>query len=140
VRSGATIHLQWVGRKWSEQERRCSCGLQFLMTEMDTQFIDINHVQPNLHFTFVTDTDNTINYLHLSIQRLYNNLQFTLYQKHTLTDTVTLYTSCDPIGCKYTTVHSFIHSLYIHTVTYATLDLSNYILQKYSICPKSPKL
>jgi hypothetical protein len=138
------MHLQWVGRKWSEQERQCSCGLQFLMTEMDTQFIDINHVQPNLHFTFVTDADNIINYLHLSIQRLYNNLQFTLYQKPTLTDTITLYTSCDPTQCKYTTVHSFIHSfihsLYIHIVTYATLDLSNCILQKYGICPKSPKL
>jgi len=32
---------------------------------------------------------------------------------------------------------SFIHSLYIRIVTYATLDPSNYILQNYNTCTKS---
>jgi len=31
----------------------------------------------------------------------------------------------------------FIYLLYIHIVTYATLDFSNYILQNYNTCTKS---
>jgi hypothetical protein len=51
---------------------------------------------PQLHFTIECETNNTLNYLDLSIRRLNYNLQFNIFCKPTYTDTVIPYNSCHP--------------------------------------------
>jgi len=81
------------------------------LTDIQSILTDFNTLHPNLHFTAETETDNTINYLDISIQKTPHNLRTSIYRKPTFTDSIIPYTSNHPTEHKYTAVKYLYHRL-----------------------------
>jgi hypothetical protein len=65
-------------------------------TDIHDIFTDFNAIHHNLHFTAETETNNTLNYLDVSIHRSPDSLTTSIYRKPTFTDTIIPYTSNHP--------------------------------------------
>jgi len=57
-------------------------------TNIQTILDDFNAVQPRLNFTAEMESDNTINYLDITIHRTPTNRKTSIYRKPTFTDTI----------------------------------------------------
>jgi hypothetical protein len=64
-----------------------------------------------LQFTAETETDNSINYLDISIHRSPTGLRTSIFRKPTFTDTIIPYTSKHPTQHKYTAIKFLYHRL-----------------------------
>jgi hypothetical protein len=65
-------------------------------TDVPDILTDFNSIHPHLHFTAETESNNTLNYLDISIHRSPENLTTFIYRKPTFTDTIIPYTSNQP--------------------------------------------
>jgi hypothetical protein len=80
--------------------------------------MDFNAFHPNMKFTAETESNNSINYLKITIQKTPTNWVTSIYRKPTFTDTVIPYSSTHPAQHKYAAVR------YLHN------RLNTYHLQK----------
>jgi len=65
---------------------------------------DFNAIHPNLKFTAETETNNSINYLHVTIHKTPKNWKISIYRKPTFIDTIIPYTSNHPPQHKYAAI------------------------------------
>ncbi|XP_072375519.1 uncharacterized protein [Diabrotica undecimpunctata] len=78
----------------------------------------INNIHPNIKFTMELESNFSINFLDLSINRINNVFDYSIYRKPTQTDHVIHFNSNHPISHKLSAFNSFIHRL-------ETIPLSN---------------
>jgi hypothetical protein len=69
-----------------------------------------------LHFTDETKTNNTLNYLYVSIHRFPDSLTTSIYRKPTFTDTIIPYTSNHPPQHKYATIKFIFNRLHTYNL------------------------
>ena len=75
-----------------------------------TQFLYYaNSIHNNINFTLEIETDNKLNFLDLTIERLNNRHCFSVFRKPTFTDTIINRKSHHPWSHKLAAFHSMIH-------------------------------
>ena len=72
---------------------------------------DFNSMHTSLQFTAETETDNSINYLDISIHKSPTGLKISIFRKPTFTDTIIPYTSNHPTQHKYAAIRFLYHRL-----------------------------
>jgi len=72
---------------------------------------DFNAIHPNLKFTAETETNNSINYLEVTIHKTPENWKLSIYRKPTFTDTIIPYTSNHPSQHKYAAIRFLYNGL-----------------------------
>ena len=65
---------------------------------------DFNAIHPTLKFTAETETNNSINYLDVTIHKTPQNWKISIYRKPMFTDTIIPYTSNHPAQHKHATI------------------------------------
>ena len=70
-------------------------------TDIQAILADFNTLHPNLSFTAEVESDNTINYLDISIQKTPTGLKTAIFRKPTFSDTIIPYTSNHPTQHKF---------------------------------------
>jgi hypothetical protein len=81
-------------------------------TDIHNILSDFNAIHQNLHFTAETETNNTLNYLDISIHRSPHNLTTSIYRKPTFTETIIPYTSNHPLQQKFTAIKFLFNRLH----------------------------
>ncbi|XP_072396370.1 uncharacterized protein [Diabrotica undecimpunctata] len=71
----------------------------------------INQIHPNIKFTMELESSKSINFLDLTITRLNDHFDFSIYRKPTQTDHVIPFSSNHPMSHKHAAFHSYIHRL-----------------------------
>ncbi|XP_072381211.1 uncharacterized protein [Diabrotica undecimpunctata] len=71
----------------------------------------INQIHPNIKFTMELESSQSINFLDLTITRLNDHFDFSIYRKPTQTDHIIPLSSNHPMSHKYAAFHSYIHRL-----------------------------
>ena len=103
------IHLAHLSTKHKIIEYFCYVDdilLIFYSNHTDIQAVltDFNAIHPNLKFTAETETDNTINYLDVTIHKTPTNWKMAIYRKPTFTNTIIPYMSNHPTQHKFAAI------------------------------------
>ena len=83
-------------------------------TNIKSILIVFNSINPNLNCTAATESNNTINYLDISIHKTEHNIQISTYTKPTFTNTIILYSSKHPTQNKYATIRYLYNGLHTY--------------------------
>jgi hypothetical protein len=77
---------------------------------------DFNAIHPHLTFTADTESNNTLNYLDISIHRSHENLTKSIFRKPTFTDTITPYNSNHPPQHKFAAIKFIFNRLHSYNL------------------------
>ena len=79
--------------------------------QIDTFLQYLNTVHTNIKFTMELESNNSINFLDLTLKKFNNRHQFSIYHKPSHTDITIHSSSCYPYQHKMTAYNSMIHRL-----------------------------
>jgi len=65
-------------------------------TDIDLLLEQFNNILPTVKFSIEKETNNSINFLDITIRKNHDNISFSVYRKPTTTDTIILKDSCHP--------------------------------------------
>jgi hypothetical protein len=85
-------------------------------TDVHDILTDFNAIHPHLHFTAETESNNTLNYLDISIHRSPESLKTSIYRKPTFTDTIIPYTSNHPPQHKFAAIKFLFNRLHSYNL------------------------
>jgi hypothetical protein len=85
-------------------------------TNIHNTLQEFNTIHPKLEFTLETETNNTINYLNITIHKQNNKLTFGIYRKPTFTDTMHN-SSCHPYEHKKSAINYLINRMNTYQLT-----------------------
>jgi hypothetical protein len=84
---------------------------------------EFNKLQATINFTIEKEQHKSINFLDLTIHQKNNNLQFSVYQKHTPTDIIRPSSSCHPYEHKLSGINYLLNRLHTYPVTEKPKDV-----------------
>jgi hypothetical protein len=88
-----------------------------LHTDINKTLIDFNKKKHHkMQFT-IKESNSQINFLDLSVSRMYNCLQFGIYRKPTATDIIIHNTSCHPIEHKISGINCLINRIVTYSIS-----------------------
>lgn len=93
----------------------------------------LNSLHPNIKFSTEIETNTSINFLDLTITRLSNKLDFSIYRKPSHTDTTIHYTSNHPYQHKVAAYNSMIHRLLHIPLSTQNFDKELQIIKQIAI-------
>jgi hypothetical protein len=102
-------HLTHLSKKHKIAAYFCSLDDILLICDSHHTYInsiqnDFNEIQPNIMFTVETESNNSINYLGITIHRTPTNWVTSIHRKPTVTDIIIPYSSNHPAQHKYAAV------------------------------------
>jgi len=65
-------------------------------TDIDLLLEQFNNTMPTMKFSLEKETNNSINFLDITIRKNHDNISFSVYRKPTTTDTIIPKDSCHP--------------------------------------------
>jgi hypothetical protein len=86
-------------------------------TDIDHTLKDFNSIHPNIQYTIEKQTDNTLNYLDISIQNKGNGFTFGIYRKPTTTDMILHNSSCHPHEHKNAAIRHLINRMNTYPIS-----------------------
>jgi hypothetical protein len=81
------------------------------ITNIHDVFNAFNNITPNIKFTMEEETDNSINFLDITIRKENNTLTFNVYRKSTATDSIIPRDSCHPQEHKHAAIRHLINRI-----------------------------
>jgi hypothetical protein len=90
---------------------------------------DFNTLHPKIQFTIETETDNSLNYLDLTITNKENRLTFGIFRKPTTTDLIIHNDSCHPYEHKKSAINYLVNHMSKYPIT-----KENKTKEKQTIC------
>jgi glycerol-3-phosphate cytidylyltransferase-like family protein len=87
------------------------------ITNIENTLIDFNSIHPNIQYTIEKETQNSLNYLDLTITNEQNKLTFSIVRKLTSTDLIIHNDSCHPQEHKYAAINYLTNRLNTYPVT-----------------------
>jgi hypothetical protein len=87
------------------------------ITNIENTLIDFNSIHPNMQFTIEKETQNSLNYLDLTITNEHNKLTFSIFIKPTSTDLIIHNDSCLPQEHKYAAINYFTNRMNTYPIT-----------------------
>jgi hypothetical protein len=79
---------------------------------------ELNSIRPKIKFKIENEKQNTIDYLDITIKRLYNKLEFAIYRKLTTTDFIVPNISCHPYELKKSAIYYLINRMKTYPLSY----------------------
>jgi hypothetical protein len=83
-------------------------------TNIENMLIEFNNIHKNIQYTREDETNNTINFLDITIHRTERKLTYGIYRKPTTTDTMIHQTSCHPQQHKMSGIRYLVHRLHTY--------------------------
>jgi len=90
-------------------------------TDINSIHKDFNAIHPNMKFTAETESNKSINYLDITIQKTPTNWVTSIYRKPTFTDTIIPFSSNHPAQHKYAAIrylHNRLNTYHLHKKEY----------------------
>ena len=85
-----------------------------------------NNLTPNIKFTMEEETDNSINFLVVTIRKENNTLTFSVYRKPTTTDSIIPRDSCHPQEHKHAAIRHLINRMNTYNLNTANKEGEKY--------------
>jgi hypothetical protein len=98
-------------------------------THIENTMYEFNNIHPNIKFTMEKETNNTINFLDLSINKTDDNLQLGIYRKPTTTDLIIHNDSSHPFEHKRAAINCLINRLNQYPLTHNNKNIEENIVR-----------
>lgn len=93
----------------------------------------INNIHNNIKFTIETETNNSINFLDLTIKKQNNQHIFSIFHKPTHPDTTIHNSSCHPVQHKHAAFYSMVHRLITLPLNEVNFNIELNIIKQIAI-------
>ena len=99
------------------------------ITNMHDVFDSFNNLTHNINFTMEKETDNSINFLDVTIRKEHDTLTFNIYRKPTTTDSIIPRDSCHPQEHKHAAIRHLINGMNTYNLNAANKDEEKHIIE-----------